>query len=135
MTRWPWPLTLKINRVPDSLKDWVCTKFGQHPLKAVDSRVFTRMLRKEGRTLKIKQNAPYFIKNLKIFNDRIFRYSRILRRIYTFHIQCIGRTDGSVTISHRNFVGEGIIICHWISLKLARFIAFVADFKEFNLKI
>jgi hypothetical protein len=27
------------------------------------------------------------------------------------------------------------IICHWISLKLARFIAFVADFKEFNLKI
>ena len=24
------------------------------------------------------------------------------------------------------------IICHWISLKLARFIAFVADFKEFN---
>jgi hypothetical protein len=21
LTRWPWPLTLKINRVPDSLKD------------------------------------------------------------------------------------------------------------------
>jgi hypothetical protein len=40
------------------------TKFGQNPLK--DSRVFTRMLRKDG------------------------------------------RTDGSVTISHRNFVGEGI---------------------------
>jgi hypothetical protein len=39
--------------------------------------------------LKIKQNAPYYIKNLEIFNDRIFRYSRILRRIYTFHIQCI----------------------------------------------
>jgi hypothetical protein len=40
----PWPLTLKINRVPDSHKDYVCTKFGQNPLKDVDSRVFTRML-------------------------------------------------------------------------------------------
>jgi hypothetical protein len=40
----PWPLTLKINRVPDFPKDYVCTKFGQNPLKDVDSRVFTRML-------------------------------------------------------------------------------------------
>ena len=40
----PWPLTLKINRVPDSHKDYVCTKFGQNPLKDVDSRVLTRML-------------------------------------------------------------------------------------------
>jgi hypothetical protein len=39
------PLTLKINKVPDSPKDYVCTKFGQNPLKDVDSRVFTRMLR------------------------------------------------------------------------------------------
>ena len=38
-----WPMTLKINRVPDSPKDYVCTKFGQNPLKDVDSRVFTRM--------------------------------------------------------------------------------------------
>ena len=38
------PLTLKINRVPDSPKDYVCTKFRQNPLKDVDSRVFTRML-------------------------------------------------------------------------------------------
>ena len=37
-------MTLKINRVPDSPKDYVCTKFGQNPLKDVDSRVFTRML-------------------------------------------------------------------------------------------
>jgi hypothetical protein len=35
---------LKINRVPDSPKDYVCTKFGQNPLKDVDFRVFTRML-------------------------------------------------------------------------------------------
>jgi hypothetical protein len=41
-----------------------------YPLKDVDSRVFTRMLQKDGRTE--------------------------------------GRTDGSVTISLRNFVGEGI---------------------------
>ena len=63
LTRWPWPLTLKNNRVPDSLKDSICIKFGQNPLKDVDPRVFTRMLWK----------------------------------------------DGSVTISLRNFVGEGII--------------------------
>jgi hypothetical protein len=41
----PWPLTLKINRVPDSPKDYACTTFGQNPLEDVDSRVFTRMLR------------------------------------------------------------------------------------------
>jgi hypothetical protein len=34
---------LKIKRVSDSPMDYVCTKFGQHPLKDVDSRVFTRM--------------------------------------------------------------------------------------------
>ena len=39
------PVTLTINRVPDSQ---VCTKFGQNPLKDVDSRVFTRMLWKDG---------------------------------------------------------------------------------------
>jgi hypothetical protein len=49
----------------------VCAKFGQNPLKDVDSRVFTRMLRKDERTE--------------------------------------GGTGGSVTISLRNFVGEGMI--------------------------
>jgi hypothetical protein len=39
-------MTLKINKVQDFHKDLVCTKFGQNPLKDVDSRVFTRMLRK-----------------------------------------------------------------------------------------
>jgi hypothetical protein len=39
-----WPMTLKINRVPDSPKDHVCTKFGQNPLKDVDSRLFTRLI-------------------------------------------------------------------------------------------
>jgi hypothetical protein len=29
----------------------------------------------------MKQNAPYYIKNLEILNDRIFRYARILRII------------------------------------------------------
>jgi hypothetical protein len=40
----PWPLTLKINRVPDFPKNYVCTKLGQNPLKDVDPRVFTRMV-------------------------------------------------------------------------------------------
>jgi hypothetical protein len=47
----PWPLTLKINRIPDSPKDYVCTKFGQNPFKDVDSKVFTRMLRGKNLTL------------------------------------------------------------------------------------
>jgi hypothetical protein len=29
---WPWPLTMKINTVPDSLKDYACTKFDRNPL-------------------------------------------------------------------------------------------------------
>ena len=37
---WPWESTGF-----HSPKDYVCTKFGQNPLKDVDSRVFTRMLR------------------------------------------------------------------------------------------
>ena len=41
----------------------------------------------------MKQNAPYYIKKLDILNDRIFRYSRIFRRIYTFHIQCIIKVE------------------------------------------
>jgi hypothetical protein len=32
-------MTLKINRVSDFLKDQKCTKFGENPLKDVDSRV------------------------------------------------------------------------------------------------
>jgi hypothetical protein len=46
----PWPLTLKINRVSDSPKDYICTKFGQNPLKDADSKVFTRMLRSKNLT-------------------------------------------------------------------------------------
>jgi hypothetical protein len=34
----PCPLTLKISRVPDSPKDYVCTQFGQNPLKDVGQR-------------------------------------------------------------------------------------------------
>jgi hypothetical protein len=45
------PITLKINRVPDYPKDYVCTKFGQNPLKDLDSRVFTRMLCSKNLTL------------------------------------------------------------------------------------
>jgi hypothetical protein len=37
--------SLKINRVPDSPKDYVCTKFGQNPLKDVDSSVHKDVMR------------------------------------------------------------------------------------------
>jgi hypothetical protein len=39
LTPWPWK-SIGFH----SPKDYVCTKFGQNPLKDVDSRVFTRML-------------------------------------------------------------------------------------------
>ena len=39
----PWPLTLKINRVPDSPKDYVCTKFGQNPLKELQNIQFPKL--------------------------------------------------------------------------------------------
>ena len=40
-----WPMTLKINRIPDSPKDYVCTKIGQNPLKDVDSSVQKDVMR------------------------------------------------------------------------------------------
>jgi hypothetical protein len=54
----------------------------------------------------MKQNAPYYIKNLEILNDRIFRYSRILRRIYTFHIQCIIKVENLNALAKIMFVRE-----------------------------
>jgi hypothetical protein len=40
-------MTLKINRVPDSLKDYVYTKFGQNSLKDVDSNVHKDVTRQK----------------------------------------------------------------------------------------
>ena len=40
-----------------------------------------------------KTKCPILYQNLEILNDRIIRYSRILRRIYTFHIQCIIKVE------------------------------------------
>ena len=51
-------MTLKINKVPDSLKDKICTKFGQNPLKDVDPRVFTRIVT-DGRTEGRKEALLY----------------------------------------------------------------------------
>ena len=156
----PWPLTLKINRVPDSPKDYVCTKFGQNPLKDVDSRVFTRMLhgKKMYRDLdlwpwksigfQILLRTKYVPSLVKIhWRMLILEYSQgcyavkiwpgdldlwpwisigfqiFLRTKYVPSLvkihwrmlilecsqRCDGRTEGSVTISLSNFVGEGII--------------------------
>ena len=58
-----WPLTLKTNRVPDSHKDYVCTRFGQNPLKDVDSRVFTRMLHGKNLT---RWHSPLTLKINKV---------------------------------------------------------------------
>ena len=138
LTRWHWPLTLKINRVPDSPKDYVCTKFGQNPLKDLDSRVFTRMLcckywpgdldlwpwKSIGfQTLVRTKYVPslvkihwrmlilecsqgcYTVKNLPSDLDhwpwKWIGFQTLLRTKYVPRY--------SVTISPRNFVGEGII--------------------------
>jgi hypothetical protein len=50
----------------------------------------------------MKQNAPYYIKNLEILNNRTFRYSRILRRMYTFHIQYIIKVEDLNAINLEN---------------------------------
>ena len=118
LTRWPWPLTLKINKVPDSLKDEVCTKFGQNPLKYVDSkyvdsRVFTRIIR----CYKVKI-WPSDLWPWKSIGFQILLRTKYVPSLVKIHWRmliiecsqgCYGRTDGSVTISLRNFVGEGII--------------------------
>jgi hypothetical protein len=115
---WPWPLTLKINKVPDSLKDEVCTKFGQNPLKYVDSkyvdsRVFTRII--QCYTVKI---WPSDLWPWKSIGFQILLRTKYVPSLVKIHWRmliiecsqgCYGRTDGSVTISLRNFVGEGII--------------------------
>jgi hypothetical protein len=158
----PWPLTLKINRVPDSPKDYVCTKFGQNPLKDVDSRVFTKMLHgkkftqwpwpltlKINRVLDSPKYVPSLVKihwrmlilecsqgcyavkilpgDLDLWPWKSIGFQILLRTKYVpslvkIHWRmlilecsqgCDGRTESSVTISLRNFVGEGIITISW----------------------
>ena len=62
--------------------------FGQNPLKDVDPRLFTRMLRKDDGWTEGRTEG-----RTKGWKD--------------------GRTDGSATISLRNFVGEGITKQQW----------------------
>ena len=64
LTRWRWPLTLKINRAPDSL----------------NNKYVTSLVKIHGWMLILECSQG-----------------------------CYGRTDGSVTISLHNFVGEGLI--------------------------
>jgi hypothetical protein len=73
-------MTLKINRVLDSHKDQVCTKFGQNPLKDVVSSVHKDVMegRTEGRTdgsvtTKLGRNIV-----LTVFS---------LARFYTYRVQ------------------------------------------------
>ena len=40
-----------------------------------------------------ENETPYYNFFLEILNDSIFRYSRMLRRMYTFHIQCIIKVE------------------------------------------
>ena len=144
----------KIYRVPDSPKDYICTKFGQNPLKDVDSRVFTRMLCSKNltqwpwqsigfQTLLRTTYVPSLVKihwrmlildcsqgcyvvktwpgDIDLWPGKSIGIQIILRTKYVpslvkIHwrmliLECsqgLWRTDGSVTISPRNFVGEGI---------------------------
>jgi hypothetical protein len=98
LTKWPRPLTLKINRVPDSLKDSVCTKFGQNPLKDVDSRVFTRMLCGKNLiqwpwplTLKINW-VPYYLRT-KYVPSLVKIHWRMLILVFTRMLRGINLTQ------------------------------------------
>ena len=113
---WPgdldlWSMTLKIDRVPDSLK-YVPSLVKIHWRMLI--LVFTRMLRS-------KKNWPG---DLDLWPWKSIGFQILLRTKYvpslvTIHwrmliLECsqgyYGRTDGSVTISLRNFAGEGIIM-------------------------
>ena len=111
LTWWHWPLTLKTNKVPNSHKDKVCTKFGQNPLKDVDSRVCTRMLCGKHLTpwpLTLKINrVPDSPKDYVCTKFGQNPLKDVDPRVFTR----MWRTDGSVTISLRNFVDEGITNC------------------------
>ena len=88
-------MTLKINRVPHSPKDFVHTKFSQNPLKFVYARVFRRMLC--GKNLTLTLTLKFNSVHKDVTEGRTDGRKD-------------GRTDDSINISLRNFVGEGIKI-------------------------
>ena len=82
-----WPMNLTINRVPDSPKDWVCTKFGQNPLKDVDSRVVTRMLWKDGRMVaQFRWRGDNNWKSMKKSCNNLHPHSKSPFLIYFDHV-------------------------------------------------
>ena len=111
LTRWPWPLTLKINRVSDFLKDYVPSLV----------KIHWKML-----ILECSQGC-YRVKirlcDLDLWPWKSIGFQILIRTKYVPSLVKIHwrmlileftRKDGSVTISHHNFVGEGIkIIIFW----------------------
>jgi hypothetical protein len=90
LSLWAWLLNLKINRVPDSLKDYVCTKFGQNSFKDIDSRVVTRMWRVDRRkdgsiTLSLHNFVGEGIKSSSNDTLRIINIDMIGKSICIFH--------------------------------------------------
>ena len=90
---WPgdidiWPMTLQNNRVPDFPKDKVCTRFGQNPLKDLDSRVFTRMLCGKNLTrwpwpLTLKINRFQILQRTKYIPSLVKIHWRMLILVFT----------------------------------------------------
>ena len=156
-------MTLKINRVPDSPKDYVCTKVGQNPLMDLilecsqgcyvvkiwpgdldlwpwKSIGFQTLVKTKNIPSLVKINwrmlilecsqGCYMVKIWTCDLDRwpwksigfqILLRTKYVPSLVKIHfrmliLECsqrLWRTDGSVTISLRNFVGEGIIKQQW----------------------
>ena len=131
LTQWHWPLTLKINRVPDSPKDYKC--------KYVPS-----LVKIHWRMLILECSQGCYAVNIwssdldlwpwKSIGFQILLTTKYVPSLLKIHWMDVDsrvftrmlRKDGSVTISLRNFVGEGIInmdrrimlIVNWLLAKV-----------------
>jgi hypothetical protein len=114
LTRWPWPLTLKINRFHILFR----TKYVPRLVK-----IHWRMLILEcSQGCYVEKNWPgdlnlwpwksigfHILFRTKYVPSLVKIHWRMLILVFTRMLWKDGRTDGRVTISLCNFVGEGII--------------------------
>jgi hypothetical protein len=119
LTRWHWPLTLKINRVPDSPKDYICTKFDQNPLKDLDSsgqrsmspgQIFTAWDPCEHSRINILQ---WILTKLGTYLD--------LTRVWS-SIDFQGQGHRVKFLPHNILVNTRIKILQWILIKLGTYV-------------
>ena len=115
-----WPGDLDLWPWKSIASRFSCTKLGQNPLKDIDSRVFTGCYAVKNLT---QWPWPLILWPWKSIGFQTLLRTKYVSSLVKIHwrlliLECSqgcygrtdGRTDGSITISLRNFVGEGIIL-------------------------